>query len=786
MPDPFSITTGVLTLLQVTVTVVNELKKLRDGASVVNQTISDLANHVDSLKIVLESMRDTFESLTALHGSGHIATLWDNVARSIEDGKRVLGQLESVIQEINIETSLLDEYRKQLRLDRAAERIAGFRMHVQSYRDGLHLSLQAIILWNQMSYQRTADEVLPNLANLHNDVRRIASDLNGRIDTLHAMVSSQQDETQVNSMSNLRECVRAAASTISSATTIITSNLETAGDHPVAESDFGDCFPAQHNLPMRRWMDSQTVAEYDDVAEQGIPPQSVAGVAVLDDLDGGSDSDAELESEMAQVLLENGKQKLSTGDTEGAEKMLRNCLGRLVTVEPTRRRKQVFIHLDVVDQLYWICVEQQRWSAAQEMLLQRMAIRERFSGKEDLAFHFDVLSLARLMMKQKDTTGARLHARRALKGFKKLQHSEETKDCLKLLIELCEFDGNENDATAYAAMLQELKRDMSESQKAPASNREVLIKGSTTPEVSANASKPPTYPESHVKTVQVGQPTGSISRRLIHHANMARSLRAPAPPLHMANLELTDRGAMSSKTSEGKAPKSGPTSSEASSSTLVPVTDPQVGQDSQGSSKTESKSRRNLVIVGDSAIGKTTLSLKFCKGTFMQPDVTFFEQFVKDVKVDRKEVELSLWDTTGMDHYETLRLVAYPVSNIVLICFDISRPSSLDNVQDKWISEVRHFCPGQPIFLIGLKLDLRHDSVTFLKLHNMNQHPVTREEGKDARRKIGADRYFECSARTGVGVKEVFEAAARHALTAPADNKKKKSLRDRFIQSKSS
>jgi hypothetical protein len=75
MPDPLSITTGVLTLLQITVTVVNELKKLHDGASVVHQTISDLANNVDSLRIVLESMRDTFEGITALHGSGHIASL---------------------------------------------------------------------------------------------------------------------------------------------------------------------------------------------------------------------------------------------------------------------------------------------------------------------------------------------------------------------------------------------------------------------------------------------------------------------------------------------------------------------------------------------------------------------------------------------------------------------------------------------------------------------------------------------------------------------------------------
>ena len=106
MPDPLSITTGVLALLSTVVTVANELKKLHDGAAVVHTTISELENDVNGLARVLETMRSTFEGLTAENGTGHIGDLWDNVAKSIDDGKRIIRQLAALIEEVNTEQVL--------------------------------------------------------------------------------------------------------------------------------------------------------------------------------------------------------------------------------------------------------------------------------------------------------------------------------------------------------------------------------------------------------------------------------------------------------------------------------------------------------------------------------------------------------------------------------------------------------------------------------------------------------------------------------------------------------
>jgi hypothetical protein len=306
MPDPLSIATGILALLNVTGTIANELKKFHEGANVVSKTIADLENDVASFSRVLESMRETFEHITAEGPgqTGHIGSLWNNVARSVQDSKDVLSELQKLILDISRDSTFLDEHRKQLRLNRAEEKIARYRLHIQSYRDGLQLSLQTIILVSQVSSTRATEEkVLPGLSQLHEDVRRIAADLNQRIGSLQAMVRLPEDEArrEATAMQNLRDCVRSAASTISSATSLATVQEKTLhGD--TEDSEFGDNFPAEQGLALRRFLDSRTVYDYQQESStaSGVP-QSVADVRSFES-DDSADSDDELHGEMAGLL----------------------------------------------------------------------------------------------------------------------------------------------------------------------------------------------------------------------------------------------------------------------------------------------------------------------------------------------------------------------------------------------------------------------------------------------------------------------------------------------------
>jgi len=185
-----------------------------------------------------------------------------------------------------------------------------------------------------------------------------------------------------------------------------------------------------------------------------------------------------------------------------------------------------------------------------------------------------------------------------------------------------------------------------------------------------------------------------------------------------------------------------------------------------------SELRRKLVIVGDGACGKTCLLIVFSKGTFPEDYVpTVFENYVADVEVDGRRVELALWDTAGQEDYDRLRPLSYPDSHVVLICFAIDLPDSLENVQEKWIGEVMHFCPKVPVMLVGCKKDLRRDPQTIENLRKQNQRPIAPEQGQAVAQKIGARQYLECSARTGEGVREVFQHATRAALLKPKRKK---------------
>jgi Ras family protein A len=187
-----------------------------------------------------------------------------------------------------------------------------------------------------------------------------------------------------------------------------------------------------------------------------------------------------------------------------------------------------------------------------------------------------------------------------------------------------------------------------------------------------------------------------------------------------------------------------------------------------------SEYRKKLVIVGDGACGKTCLLIVFSKGTFPEVYVpTVFENYVADVEVDGKHVELALWDTAGQEDYDRLRPLSYPDSHVVLICFAVDSPDSLDNVMEKWYSEVNHFCPTVPTVLVGCKSDLRDDERVVEELRKTNQKPVSPKEGGDVKDKIFAREYLECSAKTGFGVREVFETATRLALETRQSRKRK-------------
>jgi GTPase SAR1 family protein len=91
-------------------------------------------------------------------------------------------------------------------------------------------------------------------------------------------------------------------------------------------------------------------------------------------------------------------------------------------------------------------------------------------------------------------------------------------------------------------------------------------------------------------------------------------------------------------------------------------------------------------------------------------------------------------------------------------------PSSLENVQEKWVPELRHYCPNIPFILLGTQVDLRENPRALQRLAQYKLKPITTEQGLKVAKRIGAAQYIECSALTQQGLQDVFKEAIILAL----------------------
>ena len=121
-----------------------------------------------------------------------------------------------------------------------------------------------------------------------------------------------------------------------------------------------------------------------------------------------------------------------------------------------------------------------------------------------------------------------------------------------------------------------------------------------------------------------------------------------------------------------------------------------------GTAEEVDTSALKLVVVGDGAVGKTSLLFVYHKGEFPEEYVpTVFENVAKDVTYKGKPVTLRLYDTAGQEEYDRLRPLSYPGTNIVLLCFSVASRSTFEAISSK-------VC--YVIFLIHI-IALSHDDV---------------------------------------------------------------------------
>jgi len=179
-----------------------------------------------------------------------------------------------------------------------------------------------------------------------------------------------------------------------------------------------------------------------------------------------------------------------------------------------------------------------------------------------------------------------------------------------------------------------------------------------------------------------------------------------------------------------------------------------------------------VTVVGDSAVGKTSLLVSYTTNAFPGDHApTVFDNYSCNSFVENEAIQLGLWDTSGSSDFNELRPLSYPGTDAFIVCFSIIDPESLKNVQEKWYTEIRAHCPSSPIILVGTKFDLRTKSEVIASLKKQGLEPVTPAEGQAMALTISAYKYIECSALTQDNLQDVFHETIRSVIRPQSSNK---------------
>lgn len=156
-----------------------------------------------------------------------------------------------------------------------------------------------------------------------------------------------------------------------------------------------------------------------------------------------------------------------------------------------------------------------------------------------------------------------------------------------------------------------------------------------------------------------------------------------------------------------------------------------------------------LVLLGDSAVGKSSIVLRFVKKQFFEyQESTIGAAFLtQTIQLSDSIVKFEIWDTAGQERYASLAPMYWRGAAAAVIVYDITNRQSFLRAKG-WIKELqRGGAPNIVICLTGNKLDLAE------------QRQVESDEAKAYAEENGI-LFFETSAKTNTMVNELFRTVA--------------------------
>ena len=154
-----------------------------------------------------------------------------------------------------------------------------------------------------------------------------------------------------------------------------------------------------------------------------------------------------------------------------------------------------------------------------------------------------------------------------------------------------------------------------------------------------------------------------------------------------------------------------------------------------------------VVLLGESAVGKTSIITRFVENKFKQDVMSSLSaNFVsKKLEIGKNQfIKFDIWDTAGQEKYRALTKIFYQDSKIVILVYDITNKNSFNELKNYWYEKVKENSSNDVIFAIaGNKCDLYENE------------QVEKTEGEKFAKEIGAI-FHETSALNSNGINELF------------------------------
>ncbi|MFX1324201.1 MAG: Rab family GTPase [Promethearchaeota archaeon] len=160
-----------------------------------------------------------------------------------------------------------------------------------------------------------------------------------------------------------------------------------------------------------------------------------------------------------------------------------------------------------------------------------------------------------------------------------------------------------------------------------------------------------------------------------------------------------------------------------------------------------------IIIIGEPAVGKTSLVKRFVSGKFTRDYLSSIGTniYTKKLELDNEtQITLQLWDIAGQERWINMRRSYYSGAKGVIIVGDLTRENTFVQIEKFWALDIGRFCSKAPILLLANKLDLT----------NTFKHQEISSLGE----RIKAIGMIMTSAKTGENVEQAFKMISKEVI----------------------